>query len=414
MEVGALETIRRNLDKFIEKFDDCVKTRPSRKHLRTYLRGQVGDLPRKSIEPIALEAGIAPRTLQEFMGLHKWEHAAVRRRLQQIVAHEHGDPDAIALIDETGHPKKGDDTTGVQRQYCGATGKKDNCVVTVHLGYAAGDFLALVDADIYLPQETWAGNEERRRKAGIPEHAAYRPKWRIALDLLGRTIANGVSFKYLTADEGYGCGGGFRRGVAAHGIRYVVEVPRSMSGWTRRPATRGPRDYAGTGRRRTRTTLRPDAPAPCRVDALWTRSGPRWRKYHIKNTGKGPVVWEVRATRFFPWENGVAGDEGWLVVARNVVDAEVKYFFSNAPADTPLEELLRVAFSRWGIERLFEDAKGQVGLDHFEVRRYLPLLRHLILSMVSLLFLAKETDRLRGEKSVVERLPGQRGAECAA
>jgi SRSO17 transposase len=96
------------------------------------------------------------------------------------------------------------------------------------------------------------------------------------------------------------------------------------------------------------------------------------------------------------------------------VDAEVKYFFSNAPADTPLEELLRVAFSRWGIERLFEDAKGQVGLDHFEVRRYLPLLRHLILSMVSLLFLAKETDRLRGEKSVVERLPGQRGAECAA
>jgi len=414
MEEDTLRTIRKNLDKFIEKFDDCIKTKPSRKHLRTYLGGQVGHLPRKSVEPIALEAGVAPRTLQEFMGLHKWEHEAIRRRVQQIVAHEHASADAIALVDETGHPKKGNGTTGVQRQYCGATGKKDNCVVTVHLGYAAGDFHALMDADIYLPQETWAADGQRRRKAGIPQHVVYRPKWRIALDLLERAIANGVLFKYLTADETYGRNGGFRRGVAAHGIRYVVEVPCSMRGWTRQPPLRPPGEYAGTGRRRTRTRLSPDACAPCRVDGLWAGGGPRWRKYHIKNTGNGPVVWEVRATRFFPWENGVAGDEGWLIVARNVVDAEVKYFFSNAPADTPLEELLRVAFSRWGIERLFEDAKGEVGLDHFEVRRYLPLMRHLILSMVSLLFLVKETDRLRGEKSVVERVPGKRGVECAA
>jgi SRSO17 transposase len=150
------------------------------------------------------------------------------------------------------------------------------------------------------------------------------------------------------------------------------------------------------------------------VDSLWSKGGLRWRTFHVKDTGKGPVVWQARAKRFCLWENKAAGQEGWLVVARNVVDGEIKYFFSNAPASTPLAELLRIAFSRWVIERLFEDAKGAVGLSHFEVRRYLPLIRHLILSMVSLLFLVKETDRLRGKKSLVECVPGKRGAECAA
>lgn len=414
MEMSRLKAIRKNMDRFLTKFDDCIKTRPSRQHLRTYVGGQLGDLARKSVEPIALEAGVAPRTLQEFLSLHEWDEESMRRRVQQIVALEHGDPCAIAVIDETSFPKKGTETTGVQRQYCGATGKKDNCVVTVHLGYAAEGFHALIDADVYLPQETWADNDERRRKAGIPQDVVFRPKWRIALDILDRAIGNGVAFKYLTADEEYGRCGQFRSDVAAHGIQYVVEVPCSVAGWTSRPPVLEPGAREGTskGRVRTRVTLSPDAPSPRRVDALWGKGGPRWRDYYIKDTHKGPVVWQVRAARFFPWEEGVAGDEVWLIIARNVLDGEVKYFLSNAPATTRLEKLLSVAFSRWVIERLFEDGKEAVGLDHFEVRRYLPLMRHLILSMVSLLFLVKETDRLRGEKSVVERAAGGRGAQC--
>jgi SRSO17 transposase len=413
MTPAELGAIRRNLDKFLAKFDGCIKTRPSREHLRTYVGGQIGELPRKSVEPIALDAGVPPRSLQEFLGLHRWDDQAVRRRLQQIVASEHGDADAIAVIDETSFPKKGAETTGVQPQYCGATGKTDNCVVTVHLGYATERFHALIDGDLYLPEETWAQNGSRRRKAGIPKSVVFREKWRIALDLLDRTTANGVSFRYLTADEEYGRSGPFRRGVAAHGIQYVVEVPCSMTGWTHRPPMRGLRPWAGSSRRR-RLKLKAEAPAPCRVDGLWKRGGPQRRNYHVKDTQKGPVVWEVRAGRFYPWEDGVAGEPGWLMVARNVVAGEVKYFFSNAPADAPLTELLRIAFSRWIIERLFEDGKGEVGLDHFEVRRYLSLIRHLVLSMVSLLFLVKETDRLRGEKPLVDCVAGQRHPECAA
>lgn len=414
MTLKELGAIRRNLDTFLAKFDGCIKTRPSRKHLRTYVGGQIGELPRKSVEPIALDAGVPPRSLQEFLSLHRWDEHAVRRRLQQIVTTEHSGSDAIAVIDETSFPKKGAETTGVQRQYCGATGKTDNCVVTVHLGYATERFHALIDGDLYLPQETWVKDADRRGKAGVPDDVVFREKWRIALDLLDRTITNGVSFRYLTADEEYGRSAAFRRGVAAHGIVYVVEVPCSMAGWTRQPPTKGPQDYAGTGRRRRRLRLAPEASAPCRVDRLWKRGGPRWRKYHVKDTEKGPVVWEVRAGRFFPWEDGVAGEPGWLIIARNVLDGEIKYFFSNAPAEVPLTEILRIAFSRWVIERLFEDGKSEIGLDHFEVRRYIAVIRHLILSMVSLLFLVRETERLRGKKPLVDCVAGERGRECAA
>lgn len=414
MEISELKKVRRNLDRFLGRFEDCIKTKPSRRHLRTYVRGQISDLERKSVEPIALEAGVAPRTLQEFLGLHRWDHEALRRRVGEIIQRDHADENAIAVVDETSCPKKGDKTAGVQRQYCGATGKTDNCVVTVHLGYATSDFHALVDSDLYLPKEAWHEDRERCREAGIPDEVLYRPKWRIALELLQRAIDGGMSFGYLTADEEYGAKPEFRHGVAALGLTYVVEVPCSTFGWVKKPRVIAPEPYSGMGRPRTRAGLAPGAPRSRRVEALWRRGGPRWQALHIKDAENGPVVWQARAVRFFVSENTVPAEECWLVVARNTADGEVKYFLSNAPAQTPVEVLLQVAFSRWHIERSFQDAKGQIGFDHFEVRRYLPLVRHLVLSMVSLLFLMKETKRLRGGKSLVERPPGAPGRGGAA
>jgi SRSO17 transposase len=151
-----------------------------------------------------------------------------------------------------------------------------------------------------------------------------------------------------------------------------------------------------------------------RVDELWEKGGPSWRMYHVKDTEKGPVVWEVRAARFRTVDNEDVGDESWLLVARNVMSGEIKYYLSNAPADVKCELMLNVAFMRADIEQLFFEAKSEVGMKHFEVRHYRPLMRHLALSMVSLLFLNTEVLRLRGEKPVVERLPGESGDRCAA
>ncbi len=395
MDIRKLEALRDELGKFTALFDDCIKTAPSRRHLSTYINGQLGALQRKNVEAIALDADVSPRTLQEFLEFYRWDEEGVRRRVQELVMDHHADPAAIAVIDETGTPKKGPKTAGVQRQHCGQTGKLDNCVVTVHVGYAAGDFHSLVDADLFLPEKTWGADRERCREAGIPDDVVYRPKWRIALDLMERTMKNGVRYKYATADEAYGRCAEFRHGLADMGLLYVVEVPCSLTGWTANHAT-----DAEYGARR--------------VDELWRRGGPSWEAFHVKNTEKGPVVWEVRAVRFHPREDDAPGDEGWLVVARNVLEDETKYFLSNAPEDTPVENLLHVGFTRWHVEKLFKEGKGEIGMNHFEVRKYKPLMRHLVISMASLLFLNEQVASLRKKKSVVEHLPGQGGRRGAA
>lgn len=402
MDTKRLKALRKELDTFVSSFAPCIKTEPTRRHFRTYVRGQVSDLERKNVAAIALDAGVAPRTLQEFVGLHLWDDQAARDELQRQVMARHADPNAIAVIDETSYAKKGDKTAGVKRQYCGCTGKTDNCVVTVHVGYRTENFHALLEGDLYLP-ETWLADPERCREAGIPKSVVFRTKWQIALDLLRHAVANGVRFRWLTADELYGECADFRDGVAALGLLYVVEVPCSLVGWTRRPRVvepgLAPRRH---GPPRTRPRLACDAPAARPLKALWKRGGPSWKGFHVKNTQAGPVVWDARVVRFFPGADGLPADPCWLIVARNVLDGEIKYFYSNAPEDTSAEVLLHVAFSRSYIERLFEESKGEVGLDHFEVRKYLPLRRHLVLSMVSLLFLEEQTARLRGEKPVVE------------
>jgi len=408
MDIEQLRKARRDLDKFLRQFDDCFKTKCSRQHLRSYVRGQVSDLPRKCIAPIALMAHVPPRTLQEFMELKEWKHEGVGQRVQEFIVRRHAHPEAIGVIDETSDEKKGDKTVGVQRQYCGATGKTDNCTVSVHLGYVAGDFHALVDGDLYIP-EGWFADPQRCREAGVPEAVFYRTKWQIAVDLLKRTLSHGLVMKYLTADETYGRCSEFRREVAGMKLLYVVEAPCSTCGWTRKPRVLEPPEPMGPGRPGTRRRLAPGAPPHQRVDVLAKRSAASWKTYHIKETDKGPVVWQAQCVRFFPWEDDLPGEQSWLIVARDVLDGQTKYFLSNAPADTPPEVMLHIAFSRPHIEQLFEASKGQVGLDHYEVRHYQPLRRHLILSMVSLLFLMELTQTLRGEKSGVDNLPGSAG-----
>ena len=403
MDVRDLRAVRKQLDKYVSLYADCIKTAPSRWHLRTYVRGQIGDMERKSVEPIALDAGVPPRSLQEFLALHRWDEGAVRTRVQHLVQDRHADECAIAPIDETSFHKKGKKTTGVKRQYCGATGKTDNCVVSVHLGYVTGDFHALIDSDVYLPEE-WLADEDRRREAGIPDTVQFRTKPEIAVDLIRRAIANGVRFKYVPADECYGRSARFRRDVAAMGLIYAVEVPSSLTGWLQRPAV---------VQQRVRTVLAPGAPASRCVKEIGKGVGRPEHAFHVKDTGKGPVVWRAKAMRFFPWEDELPGEECWLIIARNALDDEVKYFLSNAPKDTAIETLLHVAFSRSAIERLFEDSKGEVGMDHFEVRKYIAVTRHLILSMVSMLFLAEQTRRLRKKKHALDDLPSPQSRRSA-
>ncbi len=406
MDADWIETLEPLLQKYLAHFDDCFVRPETRGHLAVYVRGQLADLPRKSVEPIALAAQVPPRTLQQFLSLLQWDRPLMRQRLQHLVAKEHASRHSIGVFDDTACPKKGDKTPGVQRQYCGATGKVDNCVVTVHLGYAAGDCHCLLDSDLFLP-EAWSNDRPRCRRAGIPDDVGYRPKWRMALEQYDRAVANGVRFAWLTFDEGYGSKPELLRGLDQRRQHYVAEVPRDVRGWLRPARLRaGPR--GGLRRSHEPSTV---ADLLCYSPAL--RDQP-WQAYRVKDGAKGPLVWEVKHVRFYPQTaEGDPAKPVHLLVARNVLaPQEVKFFLSNAPPRTRPPRLLLVAFSRWRIERCFEDGKTELGFDHYEGRQYEGLLRHQQVTAVTFLFLARVQQQWWGEKSGTDAVPGADSHEC--
>ena len=391
---------------YLREFEDCFVQERTREHLRTYCRGLLSDLPRKSVEPIALAAGTAVRTLQEFLRDHTWDHERLRDRLQQRVAWRLPAPSddlgCVGVIDETSQVKKGAKTPGVQRQWCGAVGKLENCIVTVHLAVACGRFKTLLDAELFLPK-AWSADRVRCREAGIPDAVVYRPKWCIALEQLDRSRANGLALDWLTFDEGYGGKPAFLAALDAWpGLYYVGEVPRNFRCLTQRPKGRPPR-----GGRKGK-----------RVDNLARYSSAlnqqQWQGVTLARLTLAEQEWEVRAGPVYLLRDGQASERTyWLIVARNLSTGEVKYFVSNAPPDTLLEKLLRVAFRRWNVEHTFRVSKTEIGLSHFEGRSYVALLRHLFLCLLALGFVAEHTDRLRGEKPGDHARASVSGAEPA-
>ena len=371
---------------YLGRYRNCFLQKRTAAHFDNYCRGLLSDLPRKTVEPIALEAGTAVRTLQEFLTTARWDHDHMRNLLQRHLAQAISDVPAdtlgtVGVIDETSCRKWGDETPGVQRQYLGCVGKIDNGIVTVHIGVAKGRFQALLDADLYLPK-AWDADRQRCQAAGIPDDVCYRPKWRIALDQLIRLDDNGITFDWLVFDEGYGAAVPLLEVLNLVGQRFVAEVPVNFA----------VADVAGG----------PTQRADQRLSATDAKKGKRYRLAHRTVQDS---VW--RANTATVW---VAGREHLLIVAINEATAEVKYFLSNATA-TPLAQLLAVAFCRWSVEHGFRLAKQEAGLMHYEGRDHTGLMRHLMLALVVLGFVATQTERLRGEKSACDSGAGMPGVE---
>jgi SRSO17 transposase len=373
---------------YLRRFRDGFGQDRTAAHFGTYCRGLLSDPPRKSVEPIALAAGTAVRTLQEFLVTARWDHATARDTLQAhlaaVLAGLPADPlGTVGVVDETSCRKWGDRTPGVQRQYLGCVGKVDSGLVTVHVGVARGTFQALLDADLYLPKG-WAADRQRCREAGIPDDVRYRPKWRLAVDQWVRLSERGVSFDWLVFDEGYGSKVPFLRFLNLVGQQFVAEVPVNFA----------VRDAAGGPSRRADVRLTP-------ADAG------RGRRHRVAHRTVRASFW--RATGAAVW---VAGREHTLVVAVNEATAEVKYFLTNATA-APLPRVLAVAFRRAVVEHAFRLGKQEAGLMHYEGRDYTGLYRHLTLALVVLGFVATHTERLRGGKPARDGRAGVPGVEPA-
>jgi SRSO17 transposase len=371
---------------YLQQFLFCCDYTQTFHLLEVYCKGLLADLPRKSAEPIALASGTAVRTLQEFLKDHAWSHQAVRDTLRRHVADTLStlpgdDLGTVGVIDETATAKKGTKTPGVQRQWCGERGKTENCVVTVHLAVARGRYKALIDADLFLPQ-SWDQDRPRCQAAGIPDDVRYRPKWRIALRQVCDALLAGIAPDWLTFDEGYGDKPGFLRGLDVLGVPYVGEVPKSFRCFSAPPS-------AGQKGHRADDLVR-HSPA--------FHQQP-WQTFRLTRQTLGEQLWQAKAARVWLRLGDRLGAGAYhLLWARNERTGEEKYFLCGGAEEAALGLRLRVGFARWNVEHGLRLSKSEIGFRHFEGRSYTGLMRHLMLCLVTLTFVAGRAEGLRGEK----------------
>ena len=311
---------------------------------------------------------------------------------QRLVAETLGEEDGVALIDESGVVKQGDDSVGVAAQYCGSVGKVANSQVGVYLGYASRKGYSLIEGQLFMP-EGWFDEEhaDKRKACGVPEELRSQTKPEIGLELLQRAIQRGgLPFPWVAADELYGDAPAFRDGVAELDKWYFTEIKCTTLIWRSRPEVYVP-EWKGRGRRPTRLRLRNPQDRPMHVqDLVGSIPKEAWTTATIKEGSKGPIVCDFAFLRVTEARTNLPGPEIWLVIRRNLDDpTEIKFYFSNAPLDTPLIEFVRISGMRWPIETIFEEAKGEVGFDHYEMRSWLGWHHHMLLVALAHHFLVR-------------------------
>lgn len=336
-------------------------------HAADYLRGLVADVERKNGWQLAERAGYAhPRGIQRVLDRYAWDADAVRDDLRTHVAAALGDPEGVLVVDATGFPKQGRHSAGVARQYCGTLGKVANCQVGVVLGYASRRGRAAIDRALFVPQE-WVAEPARCRRAAIPEGVPYRTKPQLALEMVERALETGVPARWVVADEVYGSDGKLRRALEGRGQGDVLAVRGNE-----KPSTWPP--YG--------------SPAQVAVAEL-AGAVPveAWTRLSCGEGAQGPRLYDWAYVPLRP-----ALREGWVhaLLTRRHPDrsAEVAYYLVYAPLDAPLAEVVRAAGARWTIEDTIKLAKGQAGLDHYEVRSWHGWYRHVTLALLALAALA--------------------------
>lgn len=371
MDSGDLMKVAAELDAYLREYDECAIT-PTRKLIAAYVKGQLGPLPRKSIMPIARAAGIAPRTLQELLSLHRWDEELLRSLFQRRARRLLGGEDVLAVLHRTVVPKRGRKTPGVELQERGVAGRRVNCCVIVHLSLAGEGNRLVLDGEVYLPR-SWTDDPSRLHEAGIPEGRAYRPEGEIGLGLLDRALKAGFRPGWVLFDPSGAADPGFLRGLGERNLRYVTEVPPEFRGWVDAPRPRERLPRAPTLREQVR-----DRP----LQGVFQFPGADSRR----ETG----VFPIGVFSFAP-EPEFGGDGPHVLLAlRHPWNGEFRFFVGNVPPSMGAPSLMEIVLSRGGVESQAGRDLEAIGFGHFEVRNFRSLQRHLRLSEASLLFLAEQ------------------------
>jgi len=394
--------------RFLRRYQHDLPHVRQRRHFEAYLRGLIGPLERKSVEPIALDQRVNWRLLQDFIGVSPWDSEALLVTYRRHVRETLGSPNAILILDPTQIPKRGDKSVGVARQWCGQLGKEENCQNSINLCYAAEKGHSYLDRRLYLP-DAWANDAARRRVARVPKDVVFRTSWELAYEMISRARREGIPHAWVIGDEEFGKVPQFHDWLSEDGERYVFEVPRSARVWVTLPK-RGRKGPKGISTRLR--SLRAGCPRVMRVDELPKKLPKKaWIDREIRDASKGPlrvrsVVLRVRFHR----RNTDLRPEGWLLITETVDQQhQMKFFQSNGGMGVSHLELLRAAFARWPIEQVHGQGKNETGLSDYETRTWIGWHHHTALSFLAHLWLVLERNRL-GEK--IPRDDGRRGASC--
>lgn len=378
---GSLE----RLEAFVEPFASKLVRSEQRRHAWEFISGLVSDLDRKNTESIAYRHDQDRKELQHFIGQSSWDHRPLILELARQVGQQLGRADGVIVFDPSGHPKKGTESVGVQRQWCGRLGKVDNCQVGIYLGYVSAEEHALVNVRLYLPRE-WATDKARRKKCHVPAEVKFQTRHELALDMLdevGPLLPHG----WIAGDDEMGRSSSFRRKLRSRGEHYLLAVP---SNTLVRDLTAPPPEHAGRGRK-------PKTPF-VRV-SRWRAALPEgaWTKIDVRDGEKGPLLVEIAKCPVEAKTDGRrVGPRELLVVIRTTDEqGNIKHddYLSSAPADTPLAELARIAKAEHRIEECLRRGKGEAGLSDYEVRSWPGWYHHQILSLLAAWFLVTETRR---------------------
>jgi SRSO17 transposase len=383
-------------------FHDCFARSESRAHFCDYMVGQCSKLERKSIEPMALHVeGGTIRGLQRFISDVHWDEEQMVWNYHQLVAAEMGDPDGVLMFDETGFVKKGQDSVGVARQYCSTLGKVENWQVGVFAAYASRQGYALVDKRLFLP-EAWftEAYAARRTRCNVPKELAFQSKPQLAA-MLQRIAHEGLlPFKYVVADCLYGNSPDFLDAVdTCVGVTTFIAIPADTRCWLQAPRTKEQADrYKGEVRSKRVVVVSDNAPRSVAAVAA-SLPASRWYRRQVAEGTKGPIVYEFARQRVTLCKEGLPERAVWLVIKRAVgAEPAYSYYMSNAPASTPWRTFVWLSGLRWAIEQCFEEGKTELGMDHYEIRKYPGWHHHMLTTMLAHFFLWHLKLHL-GEKS---------------
>ena len=402
VEKEDVDDFMQELMGFHEEFRDCFARSEPRDNFFRYMVGQFSELERKSIEPIALvvEDG-SVRSMQRSISDAIWDEENILLKYRSMVNEDMGDLNGVLIFDETGFVKKGYDSVGVAKQYCGTIGKVDNCQIGVFMAYASPHGYALLDKRLYMPEQ-WFGEDYalRRNKCGVPQGIDFQTKPQLAVEMFEQFQSQQIlPFKYIVADSIYGNSPEFIKAVeSCVGCTYFVSVPCDTLCWLQKPITREKR-YRYKGEVLTKRVVEKTEKKPISVETLAKNINDYfWYRRKVSEGTKGPIEYEFTKRQVILSKDGLPEKTVWLVIKRTLDKRKYYYYISNAPISTRLSAFVWLSGMRWPIEQCFEETKTELGMDHYEVRKYAGWNHHILTCMLAHFFLWHLKIRL-GKKS---------------